>query len=421
MKILFLSKSHPDLFPAVLNGSGTGLSWINATIDELTKRESMSIALALPANTTKLVKSENKGFILYGLPSGVKKNAFIKTFENLIQKPENNDIKQYVSQTIEDFKPDVIQVFGSENSFGLFVQHKNIPVLLYIQGFLTIVQKKWFSGITKWEQFRFARLKDFLRRYGEFNEYYTVKKRAVREREIIRNCKYFIGRTDFDRRIVSLLSPESKYFHCEEFIRTEFFRAKWDQHLDGTVKCVSILKGTSYKGIELLIETLLVLRKHSSFSFELYICGVSEDEEIVSIIRKKYRKVYKLLNINFLGKLDANRIISLLCSSNFYIHPSHVENSSNSVCEAMIIGMPIIATNVGGITALIKDKIEGILVQEGEPFSLAGAISELVNNYDYARLLGKNARERSVLRHNPNAIAERLSDIYNKILLENGR
>jgi glycosyltransferase involved in cell wall biosynthesis len=83
--------------------------------------------------------------------------------------------------------------------------------------------------------------------------------------------------------------------------------------------------------------------------------------------------------------------------------------------------MPIIATNVGGITALIKDKIEGILVQEGEPFSLAGAISELVNNYDYARLLGKNARERSVLRHNPNAIAERLSEIYNKILLENGR
>jgi glycosyltransferase involved in cell wall biosynthesis len=59
--------------------------------------------------------------------------------------------------------------------------------------------------------------------------------------------------------------------------------------------------------------------------------------------------------------------------------------------------------------------VEGVLVQEGEPYSMAGAIIELVNDYDFARLLGKNARERSIMRHNPKMIAERLVEIYKTI------
>jgi glycosyltransferase involved in cell wall biosynthesis len=87
----------------------------------------------------------------------------------------------------------------------------------------------------------------------------------------------------------------------------------------------------------------------------------------------------------------------------------------------MILGMPVVSTNVGGITSLITDKEEGLLVQEGEPYSMAGAIIELVNDYDFARLLGKNARKRSLMRHNPGVIGERLIEIYKTILSLNGK
>ena len=119
--------------------------------------------------------------------------------------------------------------------------------------------------------------------------------------------------------------------------------------------------------------------------------------------------------------MTTDDLVNQLCDSNFYIHPSYIENSPNSVCEAMAIGMPIISTNVGGINTLISDKIDGIFVQEGEPYSLAGAIIELVNNYEYAKSLGKNARERSINRHDPNEIVKRLLDIYKTILSDNDR
>jgi glycosyltransferase involved in cell wall biosynthesis len=230
-----------------------------------------------------------------------------------------------------------------------------------------------------------------------------------------------MGRTSFDKRLVSLISPGSTYFHCEEFLRKEFFEKQWNFPLKNEVTCVSILKGTSYKGIDLLVEVLLILKKYSTFSFVFKICGVSENEEIIKIIKKKYKKEINFLNINFLGKLTSDDLVKQLCNSNFYIHPSYIENSPNSVCEAMALGMPIISTNVGGINSLIDDKIEGLLVQEGEPYSLAAAIIELINNYECAKLLGKNARKRSIRRHDPNEIVNQLLDIYKTILSENDR
>jgi glycosyltransferase involved in cell wall biosynthesis len=76
---------------------------------------------------------------------------------------------------------------------------------------------------------------------------------------------------------------------------------------------------------------------------------------------------------------------------------------------------------VGGVSTLIEDGVEGILVQEGEPFSLAGAIIELVNDYERAKKLGINARIKALKRHQPDEILKSLLNIYDQILYEDGR
>jgi glycosyltransferase involved in cell wall biosynthesis len=169
------------------------------------------------------------------------------------------------------------------------------------------------------------------------------------------------------------------------------------------------------------VEALIILKKYSAVSFKFKICGVSADEEIIRIIKRKYKNEINVLNIEFLGKLNADEMVEQLCNSNFYIHPSYIENSPNSVCEAMALGMPVISTNVGGINSLITDSVDGLLVQEGEPYSMAAAIINLTNNYEYAKLLGVNARKRALARHNPEKIATTLLDIYKTILQENDR
>jgi glycosyltransferase involved in cell wall biosynthesis len=87
----------------------------------------------------------------------------------------------------------------------------------------------------------------------------------------------------------------------------------------------------------------------------------------------------------------------------------------------MALGMPIIATNVGGVSTLIENEVEGILVQEGEPYSFAAAIVDLTNNYEKAKQLGCNARIKAFKRHNPNDILENILKIYNNIIYEDGR
>jgi glycosyltransferase involved in cell wall biosynthesis len=420
MKILYLSYTQKDSLQTNTNVR-TKCPWIDAMLDELLKYEFITIALAQPVSSRDFQKNINEGVTLYGLPNIKERNIFKRAYQNLVHATENIKINSYIPQVINDFEPDIVQVFGSENPFGLVAGQIKKPVVLHIQGFLTIWQEKWFSGISKWEQLRYSRLKDLLFMHGVLNEFYTFRKRAEREAVILSNCKYFIGRTDFDKRAALLLSHNSKYFHCEEFIRKDFFETQWNQPLGNIVKCVSILKGTSYKGIELLVRTFSILKAHTSYSFELNICGVSKNEEIIELIKKKYKKEYNLLDIKFLGSLTSDNLVKQLCNSNFYVHPSYIENSPNSVCEAMILGMPVVSTNVGGITSLITDKEEGLLVQEGEPYSMAGAINELINDYNFARLLGKNARKRSLMRHNPGVIGERLIEIYKTILSLNGR
>ena len=60
-----------------------------------------------------------------------------------------------------------------------------------------------------------------------------------------------------------------------------------------------------------------------------------------------------------------------MLASDLYVSASHIENSPNSVAEAQLIGMPCIATGVGGTATYIEHNISGIIVPPGDPYALA--------------------------------------------------
>lgn len=419
MKILYLLYNYQDSVTEFSKNPRINLSWVDAFLDEISKYKNISIGIAVPVNNNNsFQKSQNDGVTIYGLPDPEEKGIFKKAFKRYTRAKENYNINSYIPQVISDFDPDIIQIYGSENPFGLIVKQTNKPVIIHIQGYLFVLQRKWFTGISKWTQFRYASLIDLLLMRGSYNDSFTFKRKAETSEIIVKNCKYFMGRTNFDKRIVSLISPGSRYFHCEELIRKEFFENQWEFQNKNEFICVSILKGGSYKGIELLVETAVILQKYSGISFKFRICGVSDDEEIIRIIKKKYRKEINKTDIEFLGRLDAGNLVKQLCDSNLYVHPSYLENSPNSICEAMALGMPIVATKVGGVISLIEDEEDGILVQEGEPYSLAAAIVDLSGDYEKARQLGVNARIKAAKRHNPDEVMKNLIKIYEEIINE---
>jgi glycosyltransferase involved in cell wall biosynthesis len=108
-----------------------------------------------------------------------------------------------------------------------------------------------------------------------------------------------------------------------------------------------------------------------------------------------------------------------MLKADIFVHPSHIENSPNSLCEAMLLGMPVIATAVGGVLSMLNDKQEGILIQDGDPYSMAGAVLELIANRNYAKKLGLNARSKAMEKHDPDKIANQLMTAYFSVLSQN--
>jgi glycosyltransferase involved in cell wall biosynthesis len=172
-----------------------------------------------------------------------------------------------------------------------------------------------------------------------------------------------------------------------------------------------------YKGFETICEAAIIL-KNKNISFQWQIAGLTENDSIVQAVKSKLGKNnFPISEILFLGGLDEKHLVNKLLESNIFVMASHIENSPNNLCEAMILGIPCISTFAGGSSSLLKDKEEGLLIQDGDPWSLAGAIIEMSENYNIALEMGKNARKRALLRHDKTIIVNGLLDIYKSVLV----
>jgi glycosyltransferase involved in cell wall biosynthesis len=98
----------------------------------------------------------------------------------------------------------------------------------------------------------------------------------------------------------------------------------------------------------------------------------------------------------FFGERDD--VPALLASSDIFVLPSRSEACPNVVLEAMASGLPVVATQVGGVPELIEPGISGLLVEPNAPEALAAAVSDLMDRPAFARDLGCAARER-IERH----------------------
>lgn len=109
-------------------------------------------------------------------------------------------------------------------------------------------------------------------------------------------------------------------------------------------------------------------------------------------------------------------MIDLMQRADIFVQTSHIENSPNSLCEAMLMGMPIVATFAGGTASMLENNEEGRLVQDGDPYVLAGVIMEIASNFDSAKNMGDKAAARAKIRHNPERICKQLNDVYSMII-----
>ncbi|MDQ2720960.1 MAG: glycosyltransferase family 4 protein [Bacteroidota bacterium] len=208
---------------------------------------------------------------------------------------------------------------------------------------------------------------------------------------------------DFYKEVTKRKLPESKFIVQQNWIDTDEYVKN---HNGYVIRRCLILKVLylgwieEYKGIFDIINAIHKL-KERGFEIELQVYGSgSKINEATQLVEKlKLDKV-----IYFKGWADQKKKLQAFIETDIYILPSHREGFPNSLLEAMASGLPVIATDVGGITDLVKNGYNGLLVQHSNVEELAEALSILLKNPEMRSNLAFNARE-SVMNHNSIEIA----------------
>lgn len=335
-------------------------------------------------------------------------------------KPRKEESLSSLLQVIEEVKPNIIHIHGSEENFGLLqYKIKHIPIVLSIQGLLNPYLEKFFSGIpynilTKFEPLRSKLLLDTNKILYKRFKYW-----AEREQNILACSKHVIGRTEWDRHITMLLAPQAKYYKGNEILRKEFYQHTWSkQNFSNPLIIVSTISNGPYKGLEVVLKTAKYLNDYG-LKFKWIVVGQDESSTYAKTITKWLQLSYQRNHISLVGKKDTSELIHTLLQADIYCQVSHIENSPNSLCEAMLLGIPIIASCVGGTNSLIKHKEEGYLIQDGDPYSLAGTLIDVSQNYSIAKEWGKQARITAIKRHNPQQVGNEYIQIYKSLTICN--
>ena len=347
----------------------------------------------------------------------------------LTGKAESDENLGAFLRAVEQFKPDVIHVHGTEFPFGLILrQVKDIPVVVSIQGNLTVYHEKYFAGMGLpglWKGWRTG--------YPFHGADYKIwRKRMVVEQEILRRTGFVFGRTDWDRRIALALAPQAEYFHVDEVIRPRFYGLDWgaararrgigegETRKVGEAGMAPVFLTTSspsiYKGFETIIDTARVL-VGSGVEFEWVVAGLAADHPLVRLtLEARGVSDVGALNVRLAGTLSEEALAEQLEKSDAYVQVSHIENSPNSICEAMLAGVPVIASFAGGTGSLLRDGIEGVLVQDGDPYVLAGAMLEVIREPEKYTAMAAEGRRVAQRRHDPAAIVAGMIDRYRDII-----
>ena len=307
-------------------------------------------------------------------------------------------------EVVKEFRPDIIQVFGSEHSFGLVAGHADVPVILHVQG----VMKPYYDvylPMCSWPKYIFCAGGGLS---GALQRLYTRSRwrhGVRREKRIFSAVGNYLCRTDWDRAEVLKANPAAGIFLGGEVLRPAFYEARpWAPGTGGRPVYVTTISEPPYKGMDVVLRAGKQL-KDSGLDFEWRVFGNVSPAFFEKIAGTSCADA----GITLCGVADAATLAAELSACTAYVHPSYIDNSPNSVCEAQLLGVPVVAAEVGGVPSLIENGRTGFLFPAGDAASLAALLTHAVSD---SAGLSAATRRQALLRPDRRRITDSLLSVY---------
>ena len=391
--------------------------WLLSLMESIKNSDDIKkLGIATVYNGKYFKKFEDEKVIYYLIP---KKN--IKKYS---KKSEN-----FWKLILKDFCPNLIHIHGTEypHSLELLSVSENIKNYVSIQGLISVCGQKeiYNAGLTYKDFLENITIRDILKNDLLLIQSHKFLKNSKIEKKVLQKCSCIIGRTNWDYANTYYLTNQNKYEFCNECLRTSFYKYSWN--LKNVKRHSIFVSQASYplKGFHQLLKATVLLKRNFS-DLKIYVAGsditkskgnFKEKLKMTGYgkyIKKMITKYDLYSNIEFLGLVSEEEYCQKLLQCNVFVQSSSIENSSNALGEAMLLGMPVVASYVGGTPDILLDKQEGLLYPFGDYNLMAKYISDIFNNDDLAKSLGNNAKIRAKKTHDISINTNRIIEIYKK-------
>lgn len=414
MRVLWIGGSGLYVPSHASQGGYNGGGWVASVQKEIMKCENITLGISF-CQDGEPEKVMQDGVAYYPVPNHRKSRK-----DKIIDLWKIHDVKrdevlwpyyeEKFKKVIDDFKPDVIHIFGSELYQGLAARVTvDIPTILHIQGLLSLSIYIYLPpSVSKWQYYMSG--KGLKGKYHNY-QYLAYWHRSVyREKAILKAVPHVIGRTDWDRQALVVLNPKAQYHYGGEILRDIFYEEK-ERKMPSKPVITSTISFPTYKGYDVILKVADILKNEMHLDFEWNVFGNVQPE----FMEKQTGLKHEDLNVLLRGVASAETIRDTLLESTLYFHSSYVENSPNSVGEAQLVGIPVVASRVGGTDSMVAHEKTGFLYPVTDPYMAAYYIKRLIDNKEENMAIGIRAREIALVRHDKKQIVKDLLNIYNQI------
>ncbi len=401
--------------------------WITGILTRLIaegKESGITLGIAFPANEN--LAHFHDVYVFNNMP--VECYGFYEDMGRLEQYQP--DLERRMEEIIDQFKPDVVHVFGTEYPHALSMArvypHPD-RLLVGIQGVISWYAEQYLADLPK-EVYESRTFRDIVKKDSILQQKEKYTKRGEMEIKTTRIAGNITGRTEFDKAFMESVNPDAVYYPMNETMRPCFYEGAWS--LDKCNKHQIFVSQADYpiKGFHYLLQALpAILKEFPDTRVMVSGNNILRGNGIINRLKiSAYAKYLEKLireyaledKIVFLGRLSAEQMKEQYLKCHTFICPSVLENSPNSVAEAMLLGTPVVAARVGGIPSMITDRKEGLLYTGNDVEELARTIIELWKDESVLPMSGRLAKA-AVLRaraaHNPETNFNRLKEIYREI------
>lgn len=411
MRVLWFTNSACNY---KVGGGYNGGGWMTSLQDQIMQYDEVDLGICFMMDNQQ-AKIEQEGVVYY--PVHTPRKSFKEKIRGYA-KYKNITVDsaawpyyiEHFKQVIDDFKPDVIHLFGSELYMCLACFASEIPCVLHIQGTLNPYRDVLFPyGFSKFDYiFSDWNPKHIIDRY-----YWVLwwDRNCYRERQVLKTVKHYIGRTDWDERSSYVLNPERVYHFGEEIMRDVFYHP-FDRKLPHKLTINTVISAPFYKGYDIILKTALLLKQNLGLDFDWNVYGNVDARYFEKRLNIKHENV----NVHLCGVVSAEDIRKIHSEATLYYHSAYIENGCNAIIEAQMCGCTPIVNYVGGLPNTVKDKETGYWVPANDAYQSAYLIKWLYEHPEENLKIGRQAATDAFKRHEPQSIIHQLLQTYKSVI-----